>query len=398
MPLEDTAVADTATDAGSPGEEAAVATTENVETAPVSEISPDIQSKLDLLETYKSSHEFVDKFGGIESLQLKIDLDEAIRSGDPDRIDAAIAERNVQARLKLANKYGSAAAAPVDPAKILSEYLGPNVTNDTLREFRQWREGASRFENLPPEILYTDDGYGQKVLRADDDPVMILAKQVQEARQADASRIADLEQKLQKYTQGQQQTALQQETTAATNRIVEAAKVVAKTLGLSVAPDGETADARAVREYQLESFHSTAGLRFQNGKQTIDGRTQTGDAWIAELQAHIQRGEKVPARELEIKLSRKYRTVCDEVAKVVGQSWTGELQKKSTVTKKATDAPKGSKQAGQPLKTDQTLPIGPLGRTDTPEFEHFFLNHPRWQGKAEKAKEALAHMRLQAAD
>jgi len=399
MALEDSAVIDTPADvAGSPGEEAAVATTENVETAPVSEISPDIQSKLDLLEQYEASHKFVTEHGDTESLQSAIELADAIRSGDPDRIDQAIAERNVQARLKLANKYGSAAAQPVDETKIVEKYLGPNVTNDTLREFRQWREGSARFENLPPEILYTDDGLGNKVLREEDDPVMILAKQVQEARKTDSATIAALRDELRKYTQGQQATTLQQEWNATNLRIVEPAKAVAKTIGLSVAPEGETPDAKAAREYQLKSFHATVGMDFQTGKHTIDGRTQDGNAWLDELQGHIQRGEKVAARELEAKLSRRYRTISDEAAKVAGRNWTAAIKTKTAVTKKATDAPKGSKQAGQPLKTDQTLPIGPLGRTDTPEFEAYVLQHPRFAGKPEKAKEALAHMRLQAAD
>ncbi|HWP53266.1 MAG TPA: hypothetical protein VN476_03985 [Pyrinomonadaceae bacterium] len=379
--LEDEVIAEVepTEDTDSSGEPEVVETPAPVESAPA--LPADVAAKLAQYEQYEASHKFVDQFGGIEALQAKVDLDAAIRSGDPVKIHQAIAERNARAVTGLANHYGAQGQQPVDETAILEKYLGKGVNQETLREFAAYRESPDRFSNIPEEFRFIKDEYGQLTPRAPDDPVLQQAQFFQKLIQNQANELAALKSEVRQPKEVEAQQRFEQQWTASQDRLVGPVKDEATKLGLYTAPAGETPEAKAEREYQLKSFVYASTGEFQNDPQVKRD--------LAELEGHYQRGETVAAREKEAKLSRRMREIAQANIQVVGKNWTAALQKKTTVVKKATSAKTDPKTVNNSAKLPDLLEKAQQKTGGLGGLADYIKKHPQFQGRPEVVDEIL---------
>lgn len=381
---EEIAEVESTEDTDSSGEPEVVETPAPIETAPA--LPADVAAKLAQYDQYEASHKFVDQFGGIEALQAKVDLDAAIRSGDPVAIHKAIAERNVKAVTGLANHYGSQSQQPVDDAVILEKYLGKGVNQEVLREFQSYRESPDRYSNIPEEFRFVKDEYtGAMTPRAADDPVLVQAQYYQKLIQGLTGEVTQLRTEVRQPKEEEAQTRFEQQWESSKTRMLDPVKTEATNLGLYISPPGETPEAKAVREYQLRSFVATSAYELENDPEAVKDR--------AALEGHYRRGETVPAKEAEARLTKRMREIAQANIQVVGKNWTAALQKKTTVVKKATSAKPDAKPVNGAVKLPDLVKKAATSQNGLSGLEAAIKKDPRFAGRPEVVDEIMAQYR-----
>ena len=251
------------------------------------------------LETYKSTHNFVNEsFGDLENAKLAHQLYNGLVSEEfePDYFIQAISDLSPTRAQKLAESYANQYAPQYAQEKI-QEYFGGDVTPEEVELFRQWRDSGYMItpqeDGIPDAFKY--DSYGNPLSEEQVDAFKQQFKMLNDLRSRVESQVQMSEQqRIQEVQQEIQQQLVQQvqEFDDANLKILDNdfAKVG---LGLS---DTDTPELRQHKEMVREFILGGVGKLFVKNQELFKNY-QTA-------LSHIENGEVRLAKRYEPKIQK----------------------------------------------------------------------------------------------